>query len=127
MIACELGKAENVMALLDHFEMRKRSKNEEKKKAKRDDIMRKKGKGKKLRKRKDSDESDEDMEDDENDEEEFDVNYLELKDKSSWTALQYAAYHGHHKIVEVLCDAGADVNTKNSKSFVKISSLIRSL
>ena len=66
------------------------------------------------------------MEDDEDDDEdEFDVNYLEFKDRSSWTALQYAAYHGHHKIVEVLCDAGADVHTKNSKSFVRLISLIR--
>jgi ankyrin repeat protein len=45
----------------------------------------------------------------------FDVDYINFKDRSSRTALQYAAYHGHLKIVEALVDAGAEVNTKNSK------------
>ena len=60
------------------------------------------------------------MDEDEADNDEFSVNYLESKDRSSWTALNYAAANGHTQIVEILLEAGADVNTKNSKSMVSI-------
>ena len=37
---------------------------------------------------------------------------------SGWTSLQYALYHGHENVVQVLVDLGAenaDINTKNKK------------
>jgi hypothetical protein len=89
MVASQLGRLGNVEALLDKF-------NKKAKEEKSDSEM--------------SDGEDED----ENDAG-FDVDYINFKDRSSRTALQYAAYNGHLKIVEALVDAGAEVNTKNSK------------
>lgn len=40
---------------------------------------------------------DDEEEDDEN--EEISVDYLELKNRSSWTALHHAAYEGHFRVV----------------------------
>lgn len=41
--------------------------------------------------------------------------YLEIKDTfDRGTALWTAAHHGHHRVVEMLLDAGADINTKDS-------------
>ena len=91
MIASDLGMLGNVVVLLDHFAKRSKKK---------------------------SDSSDEDM-DDEGDVR-FDVDYVNFKDKSSRTALQYAAYSGHLEIVKLLVDAGAEVETKNSKQIVRI-------
>ncbi len=48
----------------------------------------------------------------------IDVDYVNSKDKSSWTALMYAAREGHTKVCEVLIDAGANIEIKNSKQLV---------
>ena len=45
----------------------------------------------------------------------FDVDFINFKDRSSWTALHFAARTGDEKICEVLIEAGADINSKNSK------------
>ena len=98
MLACELGRLQNVQALIEHFEKR----------------------GKALKKEaSDSDEGMEDYDEEGGDGDDmkadFDVDYINFKDKSSRTALQYAAFHGHVRICEVLIEAGAEVDTKNSK------------
>jgi ankyrin repeat protein len=41
-----------------------------------------------------------------------------MKDRSGQTALNYAVYNGHSKIVAALLDHGADIESKNSKSNV---------
>lgn len=51
----------------------------------------------------------------------FDVDYINFKDRSSRTALQYAAYSGHLKCVEILIEAGSEVDTKNSKQMVSFA------
>ena len=60
----------------------------------------------------------EDLEEEE--EEEININSLDMKDRSSWTALHYAAKSGHHKCVEALIEEGADPHLKNSKTMVNI-------
>jgi ankyrin repeat protein len=104
MIAADLGRFETVLALIEHFEKRKKAQAK--------------------------DESDESMEgsdeyDEEGDEEaeepegRFDVDYINFKDRSSRTALQYASYSGHLEIVKALVEAGAEIDTKNSKQIVR--------
>jgi ankyrin repeat protein len=83
MIACDLGRLQNVEVLLEHFEKRASRGSEQ--------------------------------QSDEEESEKFEVDYINFKDKSSRTALQYAAYQGHTKIVKVLIDAGAVIESKNSK------------
>ena len=92
MIASDLGRLENVVALLEHFEKRKKAK----------------------------DSSDEEGEDDYgNEDAKFDVDFINFKDRSSRTALQYAAYSGHLAVAKALVEAGAEVDTKNSKQIVR--------
>jgi ankyrin repeat protein len=54
----------------------------------------------------------------EEEEDDFSVNFLELKNRSSWTAILYAAYQGNLKCVYALIEAGANIEAKNSKSDV---------
>lgn len=57
--------------------------------------------------------------DDEMEDEVIDVNYLELKDRSGRTALNYAVYNGHMKCAMALIDAGCSIESKTSKSLVR--------
>ncbi len=41
----------------------------------------------------------------------FDRVHLEGRDANGWTALHHAAYEGHAQAVELLVQAGADINT----------------
>ena len=91
MIASELGRLQTVQALLEHFEKR----------------------GKKA-------EDEEYGEEDDDGKVGFNVDFINFKDRSSWTALQFAASSGHLKVVAALIEAGAEVDTKNSKQFVSI-------
>ena len=102
MIACELGRITNVQALLEHFEKRS------------------KGNGA-TKNNKEDEEMEEDDEGDDDDKMKINVDFINFKDRSSRTALQYAAYYGHAKISEALIDAGAEVDTKNSKQLVSIT------
>lgn len=54
------------------------------------------------------------------DDDELNINYLEMKDRSSQTALHHACYGGHVRVVQALLDAGAEVETKTSKSYTPI-------
>ena len=86
MLACELGRLGNVQVLLEHFIARKKRAEQDQK----EKLMKKKAKvpkkGKKAQKKS---LEDEDMGENSNDENEeaFSVNFIELKDRSSWTAL----------------------------------------
>lgn len=93
MIASELGRLQTVQTLLEHFEKR----------------------GKKAEKQ-----DDEYGEEEDDNKVGFNVDFINFKDRSSWTALQFAASSGHMKVVAALIEAGAEVDTKNSKQFVSI-------
>lgn len=93
---------------MEHFEKRKNAK-----KAKQDA----KEKGKKKGKKQESEDEDEG----EDEEAGFDVDFVNFKDRSSWTALHFAANFGSAKICEVLIEAGADQSLRNSKQMVKNS------
>jgi len=101
MIASELGRLGNVEVLLEEFEKRKKSsesgsENEENSEG--------------------GDEYDEEEEEDnEGKTEKIVVDYINCKDRSSWTSLMNAAKNGHLKVVEALIDAGATIEMKNSK------------
>ena len=59
------------------------------------------------------------MDEEEDEENEImDINYLEMKDRSGRTALNYAVYYGHTNCVMALLDKGCDFESKNSKSLV---------
>lgn len=114
MIACKLGKIEVVRVLLEHFEGKRRAK-EAAKKAKTGEFLKKRGKKSAKRRRKE--ESDEEVDEDE-DENDIEVNFLELKSRSSWTALHFAAHHGSTECAEALIKAGANLEAKTSKGMV---------
>jgi len=120
MIACRLGKLEVVRVILEHFESKKRAKEEEKKKKKKKKIYPLKKQKRKGGKKKEESEEESEGEEIENDEdEEIDVKFLELKSRSSWTALHFAAHHGMTKCAEALIKSGANIEAKNSKSMVR--------
>lgn len=108
MIAAELGRLGNIQVFLEEFEKRK------------------KGSGSK------SDQSENEEEENGSEEEygieedaaekyKIDVDFVNQKDKSSWTALMYSAREGHTKVCEVLIEAGANMEIKNSKQLVRLT------
>ena len=95
MIASMLGRLGNVQVLLEEFEKRQKRVGTSSSK---------------------SDQSENEDEEEEEDEygnegisDKINVDYVNCKDRSSWTALLYAAREGHTKVCEVLIDAGANI------------------
>ena len=126
MIACELGNNEVVHSILEHFETKRKAKEQlqkEKAKNKKKNLLKKKGnKRAKKGKKNDSEEEDEndevgEMEDDDEGQQ-INVDFLEIKNRSSWTALHFAVIGGNAKIVKNLLDSGAKIGAKTSKSMV---------
>ncbi|CDW80451.1 nad(+) adp-ribosyltransferase-3 [Stylonychia lemnae] len=125
MIAAELGRTQNILALLDHFEQKRKAREQaekEKDKQRKKKILQKPKSKKKSRKPRGKqggdDEDDEDMDDNEgdNEEETLNINYVDTKNRSSFTALHFAVLSGSMQCVKALLDAGADPNLKTSKS-----------
>jgi len=106
MIAAMLGRLGNVQVLLEEFEKRQKRLGSSSSKSDQSDN---------------DDEEDEggDEYGDENGSDKINVDYVNCKDKSSWTALMYAAREGHTKVCSALIDAGANIEMKNSKCLVR--------
>eukprot|EP00347_Sterkiella_histriomuscorum_P010982 403374198 len=121
MIAAQLGKLHNIQVLLEHYD--KKKKEREIAQTARDLLKKKKkvqAKPKKGKKKDDSEDEDMDEGSDEDEDQQININSLDMKDRSSWTALHFAAQQGHYRCVDALLKAGANPNLKNSKSMTPI-------